>query len=207
MNNLVKEKIKEIQFNCDELIYNTISVTLDYYYEYIQKKYNESISRIFLSKFSGKQRITYQSIENFWYETCAENLYSFTEDIEKYDNKVGVYFIFNKENQIIYIGRSENVGKRAIQSFINKLPYGSDSISIYDISSEVVSNKLPFSCYIEAIAIDYFLPILNQKKENIGNLDRRVYAQYVYIIQMTLKELKKYRPSFVTLEQLVDYEY
>lgn len=65
---------------------------------------------------------------------------SMINEISKYNKMCGVYFIINKDEEVIYVGVSYNVGARAIQSF-SEVPYA-NGIKIVCTNSRADANIL-----------------------------------------------------------------
>lgn len=98
-------------------------------------------------------------------------------DIKKYPanelpEKERIYFLFDIDNKIIYIGMSNNIKKRIIQH-INKKYYSPSAIKkeVYSVSCLLKEEYKYDSKSIERIYIDIYTPSYNDNKQRIGVLD------------------------------------
>jgi len=191
MNNMKKEifeKIKMLQTSNEDLIYNSNMVTLNYYYEYILTKYNTELASIFLNSFTVNDVLNYSTIEKKFIDFIYSNmLFYIDSNFDSFENKKGIYLILNQDDEIIYIGKSSNLSSRSIQSFISKLPYGANKLIPFEIS---------FNSIIEAVGIDYYTPICNQKFESLGEINRKFYAKLVLILSQIQKKEQQYKFEF-----------
>jgi hypothetical protein len=187
MNNKIYKKIKHLQVEEEKFIYNSLAITLNYYYDYVISNYDETYGDIFLNFFQTKNDLEYQNIEKYFIEFIETNFMFFydSEFFSKVENVSGVYFILNENEEVIYIGKSTNLSERPLTSFVAKLPYGAKFIKILPYSNNID--------IIEAIAIDYYLPVCNQKKEIMPDTitKRTYYLLLTHILNSKLKSLIK----------------
>jgi hypothetical protein len=186
--------ISELMDVEDSFIYKTNMELLRQFYNFILTTWNdEEMAREYLNRFESISDITSSKIEGLFSELvllCEQegldyfNLSEFT----KFDNQCGVYFIFNNINRLIYVGKSNNLSSRALQSFINKMPYGATSIKIWVTELENVTSLF------EAVAIDYFNPIYNNKKEPF-NLSYKKYTKIVKGIEQSIIDNDRIYPT------------
>jgi hypothetical protein len=80
-------------------------------------------------------------------------------DIEKISNKKGVYYLYNKDEKLIYIGKSKNVKSRIKQH----LASSRFKAEIFKISYFIVETSVEIDIY-ETYLIDKFKPIHNVGK-------------------------------------------
>ena len=90
----------------------------------------------------------------------------------------GVYFIYNGDDEIIYIGRTDHLDKRPLQSFICKFPLGATYLKIIETTN---------SRFIEAIMINQELPLYNSRVETFDT----DYREYFNMILTTMIRLDK----------------
>ena len=146
-----------------------------------------------LDKFIDISKITPSNIEeqysNLILDKCIHNLY--LDDFNEYTG-YGVYFIYDIYGNIIYIGKSKNVETRALQSFINKYPYGATSIKIVKDKFMTIGTILD---KFECVMIDYYKPLYNNTNEDLSEITHRQYANHLYRI---LKKLDNSKQMFLT---------
>lgn len=162
MNTEVLNKISSIQESFGELIFNSAITTLDYFYSFIERKYTYRLSNKFLEYFNTPKDFVYSTIEQNFCDFCYDNLIFYVDDI-KFDINAGIYFLYNQEGNIVYVGKSRNLKDRIVSSFTSKLPYGVKTFKYVEIRFLKAIDDL------EGIMIDYFKPVLNQKKERTPN--------------------------------------
>ncbi|MCK5824702.1 MAG: GIY-YIG nuclease family protein [Ichthyobacteriaceae bacterium] len=125
--------------------------------------------KILLNKDSGKDIIT-QSIVEETKNNLAPKLVSIIHNLP---NTTGVYYIHNKDGEIIYIGKSKNIKKRVNQHFLNKssrskkmqkeiaaVTYeetGSELIALLKESKEISKNKPYFNKKYKGSSFSYGL--------------------------------------------------
>lgn len=176
---------------------NNLELLRQFYNYTLTKFENVEMSDLYLTSFKSISDITCSKIE----ENFSKILFKFidagfdyfdTIELEKYNNEYGVYFIFNNLNNLIYVGKSSNVGSRALQSFINKMPYGATYIKIIEFDNDVSYGMF------EAIAIDYFMPLYNNKLEPF-NLTHKTYSKLIKSIERILEKKELIYPSIKKL--------
>ena len=193
--------IKELMMSDNSLIYKNNLELLRQFYNFILIRFKDfTTASVYLELFQTTKDITSSKIEenfsNLILEIIEENTewgYFNTDELYKYNNKYGVYYIFNNLNNLIYVGRSSNVGSRSLQSFINKMPYGATYLKIIETETEAASKT------IEAISIDYFMPLYNNQFESF-NLQHRTYSALIRHIEVLLKKNKDLYPTSKKLD-------
>ena len=146
-----------------------------------------------LNNFRNVSKITPVNIEleysKLILEKCVDNLYLY--DFNKNEG-YGLYFIYDTYGNIIYIGKSKNVETRALQSFINKYPYGATSIKIVKDKIMCIKDILD---KFESVIIDYYKPLYNNTNEDLSIISHRLYANTTHRI---LKILDNSKQMFLT---------
>jgi hypothetical protein len=180
-----------------KLIYKSNLELMRNYYEFLFYSLNDlKICDKYLNLFTSIENINVSNIEsNFSNLILSEKLNHFNLEKIKNVKDAGIYFIYDENDEMIYIGKSNNLNKRALQSFINKLPLGSYSLKLMILESESIN-------LFEAIAIDYFLPIYNNKLENLPKLRHRTYVKLINHITDKLNELDIIYPLKRNLDEI-----
>lgn len=70
-------------------------------------------------------------------------------------NKSGVYFLFNANDEIIYIGKSKNIGDRLFASISDRSKYSPKKVWVY------ITNNVAEASILEPYFISKFKPIAN----------------------------------------------
>ena len=164
----VLKKIYRIQIKEEELTFNSNIVLLNMYYGYILKNFGYKISQHYLDLFTNIDNLKPSYIEQNFSNLILDNFNYNLYDFEKFENKGGIYILFQYDYPV-YVGKSNNLGKRAIQSYINKLPYGVEYIKILPITLKDI---------FESVCIHYFKPIYNQRIEKI-DIDIKYHREII----------------------------
>lgn len=180
-----------------KLIYKSNLELMRNYHEFLFYSLNDlKICNKYLSSFTSIETINVSNIEsNFSNLILSEKINYFNLEKIKRVKGSGLYFIYDENDEIIYIGKSDYLSKRSIQSFVNKLPLGSYSLKLMSIESDTTN-------LFEAIAIDYFLPIYNNKLEHLPKLRHKTYAMLINYITNKLNELQSIYPLKRNLEEI-----
>jgi hypothetical protein len=182
----------------NSLIYKNNLELLRQFYNFILKRFkDEDIANLYLSSFDKLNDITSSKIEENFSKIVFELIdndfdYFNLDELNHYIDKSGIYFIFNNINNLIYIGKSKHLATRALQSFINKMPYGSTYIKIIEIDADHLS-------LFESISIDFFMPLYNNKLEEF-NVSHKSYSKLLRYIENKLNENKPIYPTSKKLE-------
>jgi hypothetical protein len=186
MKRQFEEHIQNLIFNEDNFIYKTNLELLRLYYNFLYSKFeDEELCSLYLEQFDSISKITSSNIESNFSDLVIEYMSeSFnTSDLDELECS-GIYFIFNDIDNLIYIGKTNNLSTRPLQSFINKMPYGASYIKII---------KFTHIDSVEAILIDYYLPMYNNKKETLPSIKNRTYTKMVELCKRELtKSLRIY---------------
>jgi DNA polymerase-3 subunit epsilon len=117
-----------------------------------------SLLKLLLTKDTEKTIVS----ENIKVETKNKILGKHLDIIEKLPFTTGVYYIFNQEGTIIYIGKSKNIRKRITQHLVGKSKKELKiQHSIFDVSYEETGNEL-LALLIENEAIKKHKPLYNR---------------------------------------------
>jgi hypothetical protein len=191
---------KQIQIE-NSLIYKNNLELLRQFYNFILKRFKDvDIATLYLSSFNKLNDITSSKIEENFSKIVLELIdndfdHFNLDELNQYIDKSGIYFIFNNINNLIYIGKSKHLATRALQSFINKMPYGSTYIKIIEL------DDVQHLSIFESVSIDFFMPLYNNKLEEF-NLSHKSYSKLLRYIETKLNENK---PIYPTSKKL-DYE-
>lgn len=196
MRQKLKNLIVHLQHKNNAFIYNSTITVLEKYYEFILSHFDTKDSDKFLDEFRNKKDITLQDILKifftFIYEKTTITISHIPED------KGGVYFIYDVEGTLLYIGKSEKSLKiRMINSFIDKLPYGAHHIKTI----------CPIKSYIdefESLAIKYYKPLFNQKFEGEFFMKQELYYALFGRITQKLSEKEPITVSIDIMENTND---
>jgi len=138
--------------------------------------------------------ITSRKIENAYCDTilknCSHNLN--LNEFKSYFNKNGLYFIYDDFGDVIYIGKSKNLGKRALESFLCKFPYGATYIKILKLSDNIPEEMLD---NVEKIAITDLKPIYNNTNENIENINEALIDVTKLVLNDAFFKMKEIYPT------------
>lgn len=200
-NILFNQKAKELILNRDIFIYKTNLELWRQFFNSLCTKWvrwglDPDIAISYLDNFKCVEDITPSKIEQYYSDILLENMLDtlYLYDYEKYNGN-GLYFIYNEYGDIIYIGMSSSVESRAIQSFLNKYPYGSTSIKILTWEN---LNKDDIKM-LESVMIHSQQPLYNNTIETI-NINHRQYYNYVSSI---LKYLDNTNHMVITSRKLI----
>jgi hypothetical protein len=164
------------------------------FYTFLAKKYKDKeLCLYYLELFDKISQININTIEsnfsNLLLEFQSDSFYLY--DLEQMEDYLsGLYFIYNEYEEIIYIGKSTNLKERALQSFLNKLPYGATYLKVIPFTNHLEN--------VEGVAIDYFLPPYNNKFEKI-DVSYRTYTVLVKFIERNLFQGKSH---FITSKKV-----
>jgi hypothetical protein len=177
-----EDHITQIIERENSFIYKSNLELLRKFYTFIVENISyEILSDLYLESFNTIESIKPDKIEQHFSDLILEYATEFIDYdcLNEYETESGVYAIYNSDDRLIYIGKSNHLSTRSLQSFLNKLPYGSSYLKILDdFKPEVVD-------FIEAICIDWFLPIYNNKKEPFS----LTHKQYMKLMTFVLKQL------------------
>jgi hypothetical protein len=174
----------------DNFIYKTNLELLRLFYNFLYTKFNdEELCKLYLEQFTSISDITSSKIESNFSDLIIEyNIKLFDIDDSELLNESGVYCIFNEIDNLMYVGKTNNLSSRPYQSFINKLPYGATYIKL-------LKYIFPLNDFIESVMIDYYLPIYNNKKEQLPSwINNRKYCNLMQIVKKDLEQSKSIYP-------------
>ena len=141
---------------------------------------------MYLDQFDSIDKIKQGNIENEFSYLVLDYCIDKINDKEFVNfNESGVYFIYDDEDTLLYIGETNDLSSRPIESFINKIPYGAHYVKLIPFKS----NK-----DIEAVTIDYFLPMYNNKKETVPNITNRHYTSVIELVKIKLESTSPIYP-------------
>ena len=184
-----EQHIRNLIIKEDNFIYKTNLELLRLYFNYLWSTFKiDELCFLYLERFNSISDITSSKIESYFSELIIEFQLDFFDLSELEDLEgSGLYFIYNDIDNLIYIGKTNNLSSRPLQSFINKLPYGAKYIKILNKESSLIDT-------FEAVLIDYHLPMYNNKKELLPNINNRTYTKIVELSKVHLKEVKPIHP-------------
>lgn len=190
---LFYEHIRMIMLTQDRFIYKSNLELFKTFYDFLYDQFlSEELCKQYLKMFKSIEDVTPSKIE----ENFSSIIINFT-DVENFIpekfKKSGIYFIYDSSDTILYVGKTENLHKRAFQSFLNKQPYGSQYLKVLPLPSKAIE-------IYEAISIDYFLPFYNNKFEDISDVSHRAYSMFVEKIKTELNKSEKH-----SFEKVSDY--
>lgn len=110
----------------------------------------------------------------------------------EYEGKSGLYFIYNEFDELIYIGKSQNLGKRAGESFWLKTIYGSKYVRI--VKLKVTEDYLT---ELENDMIYLHKPICNQTITKKLNIQTRVDYYNLKAVETLLYSAHIIYPKFI----------
>lgn len=110
----------------------------------------------------------------------------------EYEGRYGLYFIYNEFDELIYIGKSQNLGKRPGESFWLKTIYGSKYIKILPLN---VTND--YLTEIENDMIYLYKPICNQTITKELNVSSRTQYYNLKTIEGLLTSASKIYPKII----------
>ena len=123
------------------------------------------------------------------------------KDLDYLPNDIGVYYFWNKENKIIYVGKSVKIKDRVISHFRNgskkeiKLCQEANKVTYTVTGSDLIAQLL------ESAEIKKHYPIFNRKQKRIGENYALTYVTNKDgIIELKIDYLKK------VINPLISYE-
>ncbi len=190
MKNTFESHIHNLILKEDNFIYKTNLELLRLFYNFLYTKFNdEELCELYLGQFNSISDITSSKIESNFSNIIFEYKFDIINDdfdviVEHLELTSGVYCIYNDIDNLIYVGKTNNFHNRPIISFLNKLPYGASYIKLLGFSDKIKDE-------VEALMIDYYLPMYNNKKEILPiNITYRSYSRMIEIIKNTINSLK-----------------
>jgi hypothetical protein len=174
MKRQFESRIQKLILSEDNFIYKSNIELLRLFYNKLYEIFNiEEICNLYLDEFKTISDITQSKIESNFSDLIIEyEMDTFKTDEFINMNESGIYFIYNEIDTLLYIGKTTDLSSRPIQSFINKLPYGSTYMKLIETESDSIT-------VVEAILIDYFLPMYNNKKEIVPGMKNRTYTKVI----------------------------
>ena len=171
----------------DEFIYKNSLELLRLFYNKLYELFEDkSLCLLYLDQFDSIDKIKQGNIENEFSYLVLDYCIDKINDKEFVNfNESGVYFIYDDEDTLLYIGETNDLSSRPIESFINKIPYGAHYVKLIPFKS----NK-----DIEAVTIDYFLPMYNNKKETVPNITNRHYTSVIELVKIKLESTSPIYP-------------
>ena len=123
------------------------------------------------------------------------------KDLDYLPNDIGVYYFWNKENKIIYVGKSVKIKDRVISHFRNdskkeiKLCQEANKVTFTLTGSDLIAQLL------ESAEIKKYYPIFNRKQKRIGeNYALTYFTNKDGIIELKIDYLKR------VINPLISYE-
>lgn len=176
--------IKSLMLKEQTFVYKAnVELLKQFYNTFINSYQDEEMANVYLEMFDSVESIKCSNIESNFSSIITEHYRILTYDFdeEKYLTS-GIYFIFDESSELLYVGKTTNLLERPFVSFLNKLPYGSHHIKMIDLHQDIIG-------LFEAIAIDYFLPIYNNKMESF-KVAHRTYTDLVEVMKEHIKNTK-----------------
>jgi hypothetical protein len=197
MRQKLKNLVVYLQQKNNNFIYNSIITVLEKYYEFILSHFDVKDSDYFLEQFIHMKEITNKDVSKIFDSFIAEK--TLIEISEQPAAKGGVYFIYDVQGTLLYIGKSERSLKlRMVQSFIDKLPYGSHHIKTICPETKVLIHEL------ESLSIKYYKPLLNQMFEKEVPMREELYYALFGRITKVLSEKQPIRITIMPMESTND---
>ncbi len=158
----------------DSFIYKSNIELLRLFYNQLFTLFKDiDLCNLYLEQFKNIFDISQSNIESKFSELVIEYEFDNFNTSEFINlNESGVYFIYNEIDTLLYIGKTTDLSSRPLHSFINKLPYGATYMKL-------IQSEKDFVGIVESVLIDYFLPMYNNKKEVMPNLNNRTYTKIV----------------------------
>jgi hypothetical protein len=177
------------------ILYRSNINYLKTYFDYIVSISNDNEKLIisFLQHFDSIDSITVNNIEKKFAEFILFNSTEkdyYTINIKEFPNGRGIYFLFDETGEVMYIGKSKNLTSRVIESNLMKLPLGVDYYQHLNLDNWNEGAEDVF----ESIAIDYYLPTLNNKFESF-NVTHKIYYKVLRHIEENL-----YKSEMVSID-------
>ena len=127
--------------------------------------------------------------------------YLHEKDLDYLPNEIGVYYFWNNDNKIIYVGKSIKIKDRVISHFRNsskkeiKLCQEATKITYTITGSDLIAQLL------ESAEIKKHYPIFNRKQKRIGeNYALTYFTNNVGIIELKIDYLKRITNPLITYE-------
>ena len=141
-------------------------------------------------------------IENEIYnKQLTVSKYLHEKDLDYLPNEIGVYYFWNNDNKIIYVGKSIKIKDRVISHFRNsskkeiKLCQEATKITYTITGSDLIAQLL------ESAEIKKHYPIFNRKQKRIGeNYALTYFTNNVGIIELKIDYLKRVTNPLITYE-------
>jgi len=188
----IHDKVKRLIEGSETLTYRTSIVYLERYCEGLRffsgyDNFEKSVIN-FLDTFKQIEDLTNAKIESNFNDFVQEFFVGMINmDFFSKLKGGGVYVLYNEYDEIIYIGKTRHLDKRPLQSFLCKFPLGAVYLKILDINDFWID-------IIEAIMIDYFLPIYNSQKKSV-DMTHRNYSKKIDMVKLLLKKGDKIYPT------------
>lgn len=182
--------ISELMLSENDFIFKNNLELLKKFYDFIYSRFkNISLCHQYLSLFNSINDIKQDNIESNFSMIMLEHNDGFfnLELFQKFEGRSGIYFIFKENGTLIYIGKSKHLISRPLESFMNKMPYGANSIKIIPLRENVID-------FCEAISINYFLPMYNNKFERF-DCSHRTFCKWIESIKDDLENLDYLYPT------------
>ena len=141
-------------------------------------------------------------IENEIYnKQLTVSKYLHEKDLDYLPNEIGVYYFWNNDNKIIYVGKSIKIKDRVISHFRNiskkeiKLCQEATKVTYTITGSDLIAQLL------ESAEIKKHYPIFNRKQKKIGeNYALTYFTNKVGIIELKIDYLKRVTNPLITYE-------
>lgn len=141
-------------------------------------------------------------IENEIYnKQLTVSKYLYEKDLDYLPNEIGVYYFWNNDNKIIYVGKSIKIKDRVISHFRNsskkeiKLCQEATKVTYTITGSDLIAQLL------ESAEIKKHYPIFNRKQKRIGeNYALTYFTNNVGIIELKIDYLKRVTNPLITYE-------
>jgi len=141
-------------------------------------------------------------IENEIYnKQLTVSKYLHEKDLDYLPNEIGVYYFWNNDNKIIYVGKSIKIKDRVISHFRNsskkeiKLCQEATKVTYTITGSDLIAQLL------ESAEIKKHYPIFNRKQKRIGeNYALTYFTNNVGIIELKIDYLKRVTNPLITYE-------
>ena len=141
-------------------------------------------------------------IENEIYnKQLTVSKYLHEKDLDYLPNEIGVYYFWNNDNKIIYVGKSIKIKDRVISHFRNsskkeiKLCQEATKITYTITGSDLIAQLL------ESAEIKKHYPIFNRKQKRIGeNYALTYFTNKDGIIELKIDYLKRVTNPLITYE-------
>jgi DNA polymerase III subunit epsilon len=164
-----------------------------------------SLLKLLLTKDTNKEIVS----ENIKIEIKQKISSKHLDIIEKLPFTTGVYYIYNQEGTIVYIGKSKNIRKRITQHLVGKSRKEQNIQKvIFEVSFEETGNEL-LALLIENESIKKHKPIYNRALRRSvflwGLYDNLEKDNYLSLNIEKLNARKKEISSFTTIQEAKKY--